>query len=127
MDFVSVRSESAIIHAFPFNSEKKRGGVAVKKVIQNFSLICKILDHLPSVVRLYVFLMCEYIRVFWQSNSEVHVHWKGAAEIVLACCTSYMDKEDNVVPLDENEVLADNKFLGSLILVLLKNSNDNSW
>ncbi|CAH1452259.1 unnamed protein product [Lactuca virosa] len=31
MNFVAVRSESSIIHAFPFNSEKKRGDVAVKR------------------------------------------------------------------------------------------------
>ncbi|KAG2290752.1 hypothetical protein Bca52824_050356, partial [Brassica carinata] len=29
MKFDTIRSESAIIHAFPFNSGKKRGGVAV--------------------------------------------------------------------------------------------------
>lgn len=33
MKFETIRSESAIIHAFPFNSEKKRGGVAVLRVI----------------------------------------------------------------------------------------------
>ena len=32
MNFDGKRSESSIIHAFPFNSEKKRGGVAVKTV-----------------------------------------------------------------------------------------------
>ncbi|KAL3533287.1 hypothetical protein ACH5RR_006808 [Cinchona calisaya] len=66
MNFDVVRSNSSIIHAFPFNSEKKRGGVAVK---------------LP--------------------NSEVHVHWKGAAEIVLASCTSYMDENDGVQQIEE--------------------------
>ncbi|GKA45819.1 polyubiquitin 11 [Tanacetum coccineum] len=60
------RSESSIIHAFPFNSEKKRGGVAVTQ-----------LDYL------------------------VHVHWKGAAEIVLAACTSYLDSNEQPLPLDE--------------------------
>ncbi|XP_076892651.1 calcium-transporting ATPase 8, plasma membrane-type-like [Bidens hawaiensis] len=69
MNFDAVRSESTIVHAFPFNSEKKRGGVAVKL-----------------------------------SNSEVHIHWKGAAEIVLAACTSYMDANDNLVPLDNDKV-----------------------
>lgn len=39
-----------------------------------------------------------------QQDSEVHIHWKGAAEIVLSCCTHYIDANDNVVPLDENEV-----------------------
>lgn len=42
--------------------------------------------------------------MFWQSDSEVRVHWKGAAEIVLASCTSYIDSDDHVVPLDENKV-----------------------
>ncbi|KAL3825633.1 hypothetical protein ACJIZ3_021662 [Penstemon smallii] len=69
MDFSAVRADSKIIHAFPFNSEKKRGGVAVKL-----------------------------------SNSEVHVHWKGAAEIVLACCTGYIDANDSVAPMDEDKL-----------------------
>lgn len=64
--------------------------------------------------------------MFWQSNSEVHVHWKGAAEIVLACCTSYIDKEDNVVPLDENEVRADNSFLGFSYTGSAEKLHDNS-
>lgn len=65
MNFDVSRSTSSIIHAFPFNSEKKRGGVAVK---------------LP--------------------DSDVHVHWKGAAEIVLASCTAYMDENDGVQPIE---------------------------
>ncbi|KAL8479739.1 hypothetical protein ACS0TY_026611 [Phlomoides rotata] len=69
MDFGAARSDSVIIHAFPFNSEKKRGGVALKL-----------------------------------SNSEIHVHWKGAAEIVLASCASYVDVDDNVVLMDEEKV-----------------------
>ncbi|GER26956.1 calcium-transporting ATPase 8 family protein [Striga asiatica] len=69
MDFGAARSNSEIIHAFPFNSEKKRGGVAVKL-----------------------------------SNSEIRVHWKGAAEIVLASCTSYIDANDNVVQMDEDKL-----------------------
>ncbi|XP_039154923.1 calcium-transporting ATPase 10, plasma membrane-type-like [Eucalyptus grandis] len=68
MDFEAVRSKSSIIHVFPFNSEKKRGGVAVK---------------LP--------------------DSEAHIHWKGAAEIVLASCTKYMDANDQVVAMDEDK------------------------
>ncbi|KAI3811457.1 hypothetical protein L1987_21181 [Smallanthus sonchifolius] len=69
MNFEVVRSESSIIHAFPFNSEKKRGGVAVKR-----------------------------------PDSQVHVHWKGAAEIVLAACTTYMDSNEQLVPLDDEKV-----------------------
>ncbi|GFP89170.1 calcium-transporting ATPase 8 plasma membrane-type [Phtheirospermum japonicum] len=69
MDFDAVQSDLVIIHAFPFNSEKKRGGVALK-----------------------------------MSESEVRVHWKGAAEIVLASCTSYIDANDCVVPMDEDKL-----------------------
>lgn len=69
MKFNAARSESSIIHVFPFNSEKKRGGVAVR---------------LP--------------------DSGVRVHWKGAAEIVLAACTKYLDSNDNAVTMDEEKV-----------------------
>ncbi|XP_068332227.1 calcium-transporting ATPase 10, plasma membrane-type-like isoform X1 [Pyrus communis] len=68
MNFDAIRSESSLLHVFPFNSEKKRGGAAVK---------------LP--------------------NSEVHIHWKGAAEIVLACCTKYLDPNDNLVAMDDEK------------------------
>ncbi|WOL13466.1 calcium-transporting ATPase 10, plasma membrane-type-like isoform X2 [Canna indica] len=61
MKFDEARSESSIIHVFPFNSEKKRGGVAVQ--LQP------------------------------QSGSKGHVHWKGAAEIVLASCKSWLDAD----------------------------------
>ncbi|XP_056692363.1 calcium-transporting ATPase 8, plasma membrane-type isoform X1 [Spinacia oleracea] len=69
MNFDAKRAESKIIHAFPFNSEKKKGGVAVKT-----------------------------------TGYEVHVHWKGAAEIVLASCTSFLDANDTLAPLDEQKV-----------------------
>ncbi|KAJ6857613.1 hypothetical protein NC651_039131 [Populus alba x Populus x berolinensis] len=69
MNFDAVRSESNIIHVFPFNSEKKKGGVALQ---------------LP--------------------DSQVHIHWKGAAEIVLASCTKYVDASGNTVPLDQDKV-----------------------
>ncbi|KAG4932376.1 hypothetical protein JHK87_046378 [Glycine soja] len=36
-----------------------------------------------------------------KSDSEVHIHWKGAAEIVLACCTRYFDANDQLVEMDE--------------------------
>ncbi|KAL6194539.1 hypothetical protein ACLB2K_035621 [Fragaria x ananassa] len=68
MNFVAARSQSSILHVFPFNSEKKRGGVAVK---------------LP--------------------NSEVHIHWKGAAEIILASCTRYIDSDDQVAAMDDDK------------------------
>lgn len=58
MKFADVRSKSSVLSLFPFNSEKKRGGVAVQ---------------LP--------------------DSTVHVHWKGAAELVLASCTCWLDSD----------------------------------
>ncbi|TYH56513.1 hypothetical protein ES332_D08G024700v1 [Gossypium tomentosum] len=69
MDFDAVRSGSSIVHVFPFNSEKKRGGVAIR---------------LP--------------------DSKVHIHWKGAAEIVLAACTWYLDTNGEAVAMDEEKV-----------------------
>ncbi|KAH1232142.1 Calcium-transporting ATPase 8, plasma membrane-type [Glycine max] len=63
------RSESSIIHVFPFNSEKKRGGVAIQT-----------------------------------ADSNIHIHWKGAAEIVLACCTGYVDVNDQLVGMDEEKM-----------------------
>ncbi|KAL5549596.1 hypothetical protein UlMin_004827 [Ulmus minor] len=70
MNFEETRSQSSILHVFPFSSEKKRGGVAVK---------------LP--------------------DSQVHVHWKGAAEILLAACAAYVDANDQVVTLDDDKVM----------------------
>ncbi|XP_044463633.1 calcium-transporting ATPase 8, plasma membrane-type-like isoform X2 [Mangifera indica] len=70
MNFEAVRSEASVIHAFPFNSQEKRGGIALQ---------------VP--------------------NSEVHIHWKGAAEIVLASCTRYIDTNDRLVAMDEEKVI----------------------
>ncbi|KAL4383417.1 hypothetical protein GQ457_15G029490 [Hibiscus cannabinus] len=69
MDFDAVRSSSSILHVFPFNSEKKRGGVAIR---------------LP--------------------DSKVRIHWKGAAEIVLAACTWYLDINGETVAMDKEKV-----------------------
>ncbi|MED6207560.1 Calcium-transporting ATPase 10, plasma membrane-type [Stylosanthes scabra] len=69
MNFKAARSESSIIHVFPFNSEKKRGGVAVQT-----------------------------------TEPVVHIHWKGAAEIVLGCCTQYMDVNDQLMKMDEEKM-----------------------
>ncbi|XP_062165564.1 calcium-transporting ATPase 10, plasma membrane-type isoform X2 [Alnus glutinosa] len=70
MNFEAIRSESSVIHVFPFNSEKKQGGAAVL---------------LP--------------------DGNVHIHWKGAAEIVLESCTQYIDATDKLVAMDEDKVL----------------------
>ncbi|PON71059.1 P-type ATPase [Trema orientale] len=68
MKFDVIRSESAVLHVLPFNSEKKRGGVAVKRV-----------------------------------DSKVHIHWKGAAEIVLSSCTEYLNSNGCAQSIDEDK------------------------
>ncbi|XP_035538880.1 calcium-transporting ATPase 10, plasma membrane-type-like [Juglans regia] len=70
MNFGVIRSKSSVMQVFPFNSEKKRGGVALK-----------------------------------MPDAQVHIHWKGAAEIVLASCTQYIDATDQLVPMDEDKVI----------------------
>ncbi|XP_074564256.1 calcium-transporting ATPase 5, plasma membrane-type-like [Curcuma longa] len=69
MNFDDARSKSSIIHVFPFNSEKKRAGVAIQL-----------------------------------SNSEVHVHWKGAAEVIVDSCTSWLDTDGKQQPMDPDKV-----------------------
>ncbi|KAL5156439.1 Calcium-transporting ATPase 9, plasma membrane-type [Glycine soja] len=69
MNFDLIRSNSTILHVFPFNSEKKRGGLALK---------------LP--------------------DSAVHIHWKGAAEIVLGTCTQYLDSDGHLKSIEEEKV-----------------------
>ncbi|KAF8694900.1 hypothetical protein HU200_038003 [Digitaria exilis] len=83
MDFKDVRSKSSILHVLPFNSEKKRGGVAV------------------------------------QSDAEVHIHWKGAAEILLASCGSWLSTDGSVQQMSsskhsEFKKLIDHMAMGSL-------------
>ncbi|KAK7372156.1 hypothetical protein VNO80_05526 [Phaseolus coccineus] len=68
MNFDVIRSNSKVLHVFPFNSEKKRGGVALK-----------------------------------QGDSEVHIHWKGAAEIVLGACTQYLDSDGQLQSIKEEQ------------------------
>ncbi|MCL7023830.1 hypothetical protein MKW94_004851 [Papaver nudicaule] len=69
MKFEELKAQCKILHVFPFNSEKKRGGIALQ---------------LP--------------------DSQVHIHWKGAAEIVLASCTEYLDADGSCKKLDESMV-----------------------
>lgn len=63
MNYEAARSESTILHVFPFSSEKKRGGVAVKLVnwksflfLAVFLLTCLISFHL-EVEPLFHFLV----------------------------------------------------------------------
>ncbi|RYR50829.1 hypothetical protein Ahy_A07g037432 isoform D [Arachis hypogaea] len=69
MNFDLTRSNSTVLHVFPFNSEKKRGGVALKMGV-----------------------------------SGVHIHWKGAAEIVLGACTQYLDSNGQLQSIEKDKV-----------------------
>lgn len=68
MDFEGVRSEIKLIQVFPFNSEKKRGGVALQR-----------------------------------GDGQVFIHWKGAAEMILHSCSSYIDTDGNMQSIDETK------------------------
>eukprot|EP00268_Persea_americana_P056375 TRINITY_DN6643_c0_g2_i2.p1 TRINITY_DN6643_c0_g2~~TRINITY_DN6643_c0_g2_i2.p1 ORF type:complete len:634 (-),score=124.89 TRINITY_DN6643_c0_g2_i2:363-2264(-) len=68
MRFAEERSKTKILHVFPFNSEKKRGGVAIL-----------------------------------EGDSAVRIHWKGAAEIVLALCTKWLDSHGVVQPMNDDK------------------------
>lgn len=61
LDFNRAKSESEVLALEPFNSTKKKAGVATKS----------------------------------SENHEV-VHWKGAAEMILAACTHVADGNGNV-------------------------------
>ncbi|KAF7814672.1 calcium-transporting ATPase 9, plasma membrane-type-like [Senna tora] len=68
MNFDLIRSNSSVLHVFPFNSEKKRGGVLLK-----------------------------------QLDSRVHIHWKGAAEIVLGACTHFLDSNGCLQSIEDDK------------------------
>ncbi|KAL6560043.1 Calcium-transporting ATPase 9, plasma membrane-type [Orobanche gracilis] len=69
MKFDVVKSESIVLHVSPFNSTKKRGGVAVRG----------------------------------RTGSKVHIHWKGAAEIILASCLQYIDIDGSLKSMEEQK------------------------
>ncbi|KAG5538096.1 hypothetical protein RHGRI_025250 [Rhododendron griersonianum] len=69
MNFDVIRSESTVLKVSPFNSEKKRGGLALKR-----------------------------------PNSEVLVHWKGAAELVLASCAGYLDSNGSRQSIENDKM-----------------------
>ncbi|CAM8909633.1 unnamed protein product [Rhodiola kirilowii] len=68
MDFEGIRSETKSVHVIPFNSEMKRGGVALQR-----------------------------------NDGQVHIHWKGAAEMVLHSCSRYIDTDGSLQSIDETK------------------------
>lgn len=111
MDFDALKSESSAVQFFPFNSEKKRGGVAVKSVM--FFLFISSHSFCRSFALFLIFLLSLFLLVnqhpndfliHFQPDSSVHIHWKGAAEIVLGSCTHYMDESESFVDMSEDKV-----------------------
>ncbi|KAH0452769.1 hypothetical protein IEQ34_017093 [Dendrobium chrysotoxum] len=86
MKFDDARSKTSILHVFPFNSEKKRGGVAVHEA----------------------------------GSEVVHVHWKGAAEIVLASCTSWMDSHGHLQEMNSNQIDSFKKVIEDMAALSLR-------
>jgi hypothetical protein len=61
---------------------------------------------------LYFTFRCVFTNCFiLQPDSQVHIHWKGAAEIVLASCTEYINASGKIVPLDQDKVGLSDCFL----------------
>uniref|UniRef100_M8B293 Calcium-transporting ATPase n=1 Tax=Aegilops tauschii TaxID=37682 RepID=M8B293_AEGTA len=85
MKFSETRSKSSILQVFPFNSEKKRGGVAVQV-----------------------------------GDSEVHVYWKGAAELILESCTSWIDKDGSKQSMTPEKVGEFKKFIEDMAVASLR-------
>lgn len=44
----------------------------------------------------YIFL------ILCQTDSQVHLHWKGAAEVILASCSQFMDADGSLQSIDED-------------------------
>ncbi|XP_077217304.1 calcium-transporting ATPase 5, plasma membrane-type-like [Tasmannia lanceolata] len=85
MNFDDARSRSVVLNVFPFNSEKKRGGVALRL-----------------------------------GDSEVHIHWKGAAELVLDSCTSWLNPDGVVQPMDSEKLIEFKKNIEDMAAVSLR-------
>ncbi|XP_047065852.1 calcium-transporting ATPase 5, plasma membrane-type [Lolium rigidum] len=85
MKFNETRSKSSILQVFPFNSEKKRGGVAV---------------HV--------------------GDSEVHIYWKGAAELILESCTDWLDADGSKHSMTPEKVGEFKKFIEDMAVASLR-------
>ncbi len=114
MNYNQIKHEATILHVETFNSTKKRAAVV-------FEVRITFLKHpLPSVVSVAFPKLCWYmiamqtlsfspdtectciLTYHWfiiymctlqTKDGDVHVHWKGAAEIILELCSKWMDSE----------------------------------
>lgn len=75
MDIDELKQKHKILHVETFNSEKKRSGIAIRKETNNSN----------------------------SNDNRINVHWKGAAEMILAMCSNYIDSNGTTKALDEEE------------------------
>ena len=57
------------------------------------------MDVFPLLISILISFLIQF-----QPDSTVHVHWKGAAEIVLGSCTHYMDENESPVDMSGDKV-----------------------
>ncbi|KVI05843.1 Calcium-transporting P-type ATPase, N-terminal autoinhibitory domain-containing protein [Cynara cardunculus var. scolymus] len=48
-----------------------------------------------------IYTICIF-SIHFHADSQVHIHWKGAAEIVLASCKEYLDTNGSLQPTDKD-------------------------
>lgn len=63
-------------------------------------------NAIPSILQFSLVVVVCHLSLYFQGESEVHIHWKGAAEIVLSSCTSWLDPDGSVKPMDQDKVKA---------------------
>ncbi|GFP97986.1 calcium-transporting ATPase 12 plasma membrane-type [Phtheirospermum japonicum] len=73
LDIEKLKSDYDVLHVETFNSDKKRSGVSIKK------------NNADG------------------DNNSIHVHWKGAAEMVLAMCSYYYELNGEVKPMSDDK------------------------
>ncbi|KAK7820121.1 calcium-transporting atpase 8 [Quercus suber] len=61
-----------------------------------------------------VFCGANYAPLSKMPDSQIHIHWKGAAEIVLASCTQYIDAAGQLVAMDEDKAMVFKKAIGDM-------------
>ncbi|KAL6841111.1 hypothetical protein ACP4OV_029080 [Aristida adscensionis] len=76
MKFNETRLKSSVVHVSPFNSENRKGGVAVQL-----------------------------------GGPEVHIHWKGNAEVILDSCTSWLDVDGSKHSITPEKIAEFKKFI----------------
>ncbi|KAL3647824.1 putative calcium-transporting ATPase 13, plasma membrane-type [Castilleja foliolosa] len=102
LDIEKLKSDYDILHVETFNSEKKRSGVSIKK------------NNADT------------------NDVSVYVHWKGAAEMVLAMCSYYCELNGEIKPISNEKRAGLEKIIQGMAASSLRciafayKSNDNN-